>query len=643
MVPAVLKRFAVHAGHLAKVGGRPQRARLSRWMSHARRILAAAESLAGITDAELLARGRELQWRSRCGEPPAGLLDAAFALGIEATFRTMGFRHFPVQVCGGLALFEGGVAQLHTGEGKTVTAVLPALLRALPGRGCHVITSNDYLAERDAELVRPIFARLGLSVGCIYPDLEPEPRREAYRMDVTYGTAQQFGFDYLRDQLERDALGKTAEDDCAACVQRGHYFALVDESDSVLVDEARTPLIIGLPQAPEASLVCLYHWCRAAAEVLVPEVDFVYEHEKRSAHLSDDGCLRVTLLGKPDLLDSLDADRIYEQIERALVAHHGFARDRDYIVIEGQVAIVDESTGRAMPGRKWQDGLHQAIEAKEQLDVTETTGSAAQITLQSYFRNYRYLAGMTGTGVQVRREVRRFYGLKTTAVPTNRTCLRKTWPTRIFADRRRKFLAAAAEIRDVTAAGRAVIVGTPSVEVSDAFSDILTECEIVHDVLNARSHAREAEIVKQAGQPGRVTIATNMAGRGTDIKLHPDVRARGGLHVILTEMHSSARIDRQLIGRCARQGDPGTVRFYLSLEDELLDAWSEKARRRLRRLALPNRNGELSRMWLVLFRRTQAKLERTFAKQRKQMLKSEKQRREMFARMGFNPCLDLPE
>lgn len=605
--------------------------------------MAAAERLSSLNDGELLSRGRELQWRARCGTAAQELLTEAFALGIEATYRTMGFRHFPVQVVGGLALFEGGMAQLETGEGKTVIAVLPVLLRSLLGRGCHVITSNDYLAQRDAALVRPIFERLGLTVGCIYPELETEPRREAYTQDVTYGTAQQFGFDYLRDQLERDARQKLSEEDCEGCIQRGHYFALVDEADSVLIDEARTPLIIGLPQTPAPPMACLYNWCQGAVETLNPGDDFVFDPEQRSAWLTDKGCRRVTLLGKPRLLDSFDIDQIYEQVERTIVAHDGFARDRDYIVLDNQVVIVDESTGRAMPGRKWQDGLHQAIEAKESLPVTETTGSASQITLQSYFRNYRFLAGMTGTCVQVRREVKRYYGLKTTALPTNRPCLRKKWPRRIFTGYEAKFAAVAAEIQETIAAGRAVLAGTPSVEVSERLSKVLNERGIGHAVLNARSHAREAEIIRDAGLPGRVTIATNMAGRGTDIKLHTDVCAHGGLHVILTEMHSSARIDRQLIGRCARQGDPGTFRYFLSLEDELLRSHSSKFLEYLRRLARPGRNGELWRAWIVLFHQAQATLERLFAKQRKDMLKSEKHRREMYKRLGFNACLDLAE
>ena len=540
---------------------------------------------------------------------------------------------------------------MQTGDGKTLTATLPTYLYALLGRGAHVITVNDYLASRDAEEMGKVYALLGLSTGCIEDSLDDDGRKAAYAKDITYGTAKEFGFDFLRDRLKRGTDGwggKTATGDQATGedfggVQRGHFFALVDEADSILVDEARTPLIIALNQPNDAATVSLYRWADRATHHLQTGVDYVYEADKRAAYLTDAGCRKATLLKKPALLDTVNVNRIYEQLERALIARFGFQKDRDYVVHDNEVIIVDESTGRMMDGRKWQDGLHQAIEAKELVPITAATGQAARITVQSFFRHYRHLAGMTGTGVQVASELRRTFRLKTTVIPTHRPCIRRGLPTRVFATLAAKNTAIVTEIVHLRAANRSILVGTPSVERSELLARALKEVGIPHKVLNARFHKEEAEIVSRAGVAGAVTIATNMAGRGTDIILDDDVRKSGGLHVIATEMHSSYRIDRQLVGRAARQGDPGTYQFFLSLEDELLRCLDFKRLTRIRAAARPWAGGELSSAWLRFFRRTQRFLERQHAKQRKQLLKAEKMRTETYEKMGLDPFLEMTD
>ena len=626
--------------------------RLSSWRMSARRIIRRAERLKSLDDAELLRRGRELRWRASTGESLRSLLPEAYALVREAARRTTGMTHYPVQLMGGIALFEGNIAEMQTGEGKTLTATCPVFLRALAGKGCHVITVNDYLARRDAHEMGPIYEMLGLTVGCIQTEMGTDERRAAYANDVTYGTAKEFGFDFLRDRLRMGASGPseprrrpmgTGPVQGELPVQRGHYFALVDEADSVLIDEARTPLIIGLTEPNPASMVNLYRWSRRVAGQLKLEEDFVFDPEQRSVYLTDHGCRRVVLTAKPSLMSSVDTDKIYTHVEQALTAHLAYQRDRDYVVVKDEIVIVDESTGRMMDGRKWQDGLHQAVEAKEMVPITAATGQAARVTTQSFFRQYTHLAGMTGTAWQVRRELKKTYFLRTSCIPTHRRCIRRGLPTRIFATQQHKRAAIIDEIETMRDKGRPVLVGTPSVDASEALAGQLNQRGIPHTVLNARYHEQEAEIVSRAGEPGRVMIATNMAGRGTDIKLHPDVAKAGGLHVIATEVHSSYRIDRQLIGRAARQGDPGSYRFFLSLEDELFRCLKPHARERLRRRAAPNAKGELPGGWIRPFRRTQRLLERMHAKQRRDLLKQEKQRVETYERMGLDPYLELTE
>jgi preprotein translocase subunit SecA len=632
--------------HLLITGGRPSAARLSRWSRIATEVEARCKSLQTLSVDQLRTEAAELRWRVKSGEPEANLRVPAFALAREASRRATGMSHFHVQIMGGLALFEGGVAEMQTGEGKTLTAVLPTFLRSLCGKGAHVVTTNDYLAQRDANEMGPAYELLGLTVGCVQTKDDDSARRQAYACDITYGTAKEFGFDFLRDRLKQGAaIGRrpTAGSGGDAPVQRGYYFALVDEADSVLIDEARTPLIIALTQPNDPAVVGLYRWCDriVRANTLTAKRDYLYEPERRHAVLTDEGCRHVLLLNKPTLLDGLDVQRLYKQVEMALVAHLGFQRNKDYVIDDEKVVIVDESTGRKMEGRKWQDGLHQAVEAKEYIPITAATGQAARITVQTFFRHYTHLAGMTGTGTQVAGEFRRTYTLSTTVIPTNKPCIRRGLPYRVFRTLEEKCVAAAKLIRQLQLEGRAILVGTPSVERSRQLSEYLKGEEVQHTVLNAYFHKEEAEIVANAGLPGRVTIATNMAGRGTDIKLHPDVRASGGLHVIATELHSSLRIDRQLIGRAARQGDPGTYQFLLSFDDELLRCLPRDVVERRRKSAAADANGEVASNWLGFFRRAQRLLERMHRKERRDLLKAERHRIQQYEKMGLDPYLEM--
>jgi len=639
--------------HYGKSGMVPSSARKSRWRATARDVIRRSEQLNTLTDDELLVKGRELRWEAKAGTPLKTLLPDAYALVRQSARRTLKMEHFEVQIMGAIALFEGHIAEMQTGEGKTLTATMPAFLRALPGHGSHVITVNDYLATRDCEIMGPVHRKLGLTVGNVSEAMEADERRENYACDITYGTSKEMGFDFLRDRLR---MGASPDDTGPSLrkfvrtlgggeepVQRGHYFALIDEADSILIDEARTPLIIGLTQPNDPGTVNLFRWSNRATFQLEPREDYVYEPERRSAWLTDTGCRKVVLMAKPSLMNSMDTERIYTQVEKALTAKHAFERDRDYVIVDDKIMIVDEGTGRIMDGRKWQDGLHQAIEAKELVPITAATGEAARITVQSFFRNYTNLCGMTGTALPARRELKKTYKLKVSKIPTNKKCVRKGKSVRIFKTQDAKRQAIAESIEKMVAAGRCILVGTPSVEASEAIAVVLKERNIDASILNAKYHEQEAKIVEQAGGPGKVTIATNMAGRGTDIILEKAVRDAGGLHVIATEIHSSTRIDRQLVGRAARQGDPGSYQFFLSMEDELLRCREPAEVRRRQGLAIPNRNGELGRTWHQYFKKVQKFLVKNHRKQRKNLLKQERMRLEQYENMGLDPYLELTE
>ena len=522
------------------------------------RINALEPQMQELADEDFAQRMAEYRQQVQAGERTLDdLLPEVFALVREASRRVMGMRHYDVQLVGGIVLHRGKIAEMKTGEGKTLVATLPVALNALSGKGVHVVTVNDYLATRDAQWMGKLYNFLGLSVGVIVNGLDDQARKEAYGADITYGTNNEFGFDYLRDNMKFYAT---------QLVQRGHNFAIVDEVDSILIDEARTPLIIS--GASDES-VGMYRAMDQIVRQLGPE-DYTVDEKARTAMLSEEGVAHCEALLHVDNL--FDPANITQQhcILQALKAHHVFKRDVDYIVQNDKVVIVDEFTGRLMDGRRYSDGLHQALEAKEIVTIAAEKQTLASITFQNYFRMYDKLAGMTGTADTEAVEFHQIYNLEVVSIPPNKPMQRKDYPDLIYRTRKEKYDAIIEAIRELYEKGQPVLVGTISIETSEMLSQRLKKLNIPHSVLNAKQHAREAEIVAQAGQKGHVTIATNMAGRGTDIVLGEGVLELGGLHILGTERHESRRIDNQLRGRSGRQGDPGSSRFYLSLEDDLM-------------------------------------------------------------------------
>jgi preprotein translocase subunit SecA len=642
----------IWVNRVKQVAGPAHPGRLGRFALLAHRVNALEPELEALDNGQLQQRSRQLRLRARQGESLNRLLVEAFALVREAAKRTIGQRHYDVQLVGGCAIHFRSIAEMETGEGKTLVATLPAYLNALAGKGVHVVTVNDYLARRDAEWMGEIYKFLGLTVGCIQTGQHDPVRRQQYACDITYGTAKELGFDYLRDELKRHQLGgdgrsKTFEQvflghgenpASALPVQRGHHYCIVDEADSILIDEARTPLIIGANNQPTQDEAAAYYGADEIAATLVRTKDFKYDPTEKKAELNASGRRKVQAKAGLPCFACLTVDQLYEYVERALRAQIAYLRDVAYAVQDGEVVIVDEYTGRLMPGRQWQDGLHQAVQAKERLEITLETITAARITVQDFFKLYKKLAGMTGTAWSDRHELRRIYKVHVFPVPTNRPS-RRTWQLdRVYSTEAEKFRAVADRIIELNRHGVPVLIGTRSIEKSERLSGLLQAAGIDHQILNAKHHAEEAAIVAQAGQPGRVTVATNMAGRGTDIKITPEVAAQGGLHVIGTERHESFRIDRQLAGRCARQGDPGHAQFFVTVEDEILEAFGEKWAIRLR--ARYRDRGELtSTAWRRLFLRAQAKKERQHRKDRRLLMHYEKQRAEMRKNMGLNPVL----
>lgn len=511
-----------------------------------------------LDDQQLAAKTVEFKERIAKGESLDDLLVEAFAVVREAGLRVLGERHYDVQLIGGITLHRGAIAEMKTGEGKTLTSTLPVYLNALSGKGVHLVTVNDYLASRDVEWMGKVYRFLGLTISCIVHDMDDVARREAYRADVTYGTNNEFGFDYLRDNMKFDIA-----DYC----QRGFNYAIVDEVDSILIDEARTPLIISGPANVSTDL---YLKVSSIMRHFKPDVHFTLDEKERQVMLTDEGVvLGEELLDADNLYDPRNIDKLHH-INQALKAHFVFQRDVDYIVKDGQVVIVDEFTGRTMEGRRYSDGLHQSLEAKEGVKIEKENQTLASITFQNYFRMYDKLAGMTGTADTEAPEFAKIYNLGVVVIPTHQEMIRKDFPDVIYKNEAAKYRAVVREIEELNAKGQPILVGTISIDVSEKISKMLQKAGIKHDVLNAKQHEREAEIIAGAGHKGRVTIATNMAGRGTDIKLGEGVRDLGGLHILGTSRHESRRIDNQLRGRSGRQGDPGSSRFFLSLEDDLL-------------------------------------------------------------------------
>ena len=541
------------------VFGDPNKKELKVCQGYVDKINALEPEISGLSDASLRAKTDEFRLRLTKGETLDDLLPEAFAVVREAAKRVMGLRHFDVQLMGGCILHRGKIAEMRTGEGKTLVATLPAYLNALEGKGVHVVTVNDYLARRDSEDMGRVYRFLGLSVGLITHEMDYPARKAAYAADITYGTNNEFGFDYLRDNMviSLDQM-----------VQRPLHYAIVDEVDSILIDEARTPLIISGPGAQSTSL---YQVMADVAAKLKEGEDYTVDEKQKTVAPTETGIAKTEkLLGVSNMYDGENGVDYSHQLMAALKAKALMHRDRDYVVKDGEVIIVDEFTGRLMFGRRYSEGLHQAIEAKEHVKVERESQTLATITFQNYFRMYDKLSGMTGTAKTEEQEFQKIYGLDVVVVPTNKPNIRIDYPDVIYKTRRAKYRAVANAIEELHKKGRPVLVGTTSIQQSEELSELLKKRGIEHNVLNAKFHEKEAEIVADAGQMGAVTIATNMAGRGTDIVLGDGVAELGGLHIIGTERHESRRIDNQLRGRCARQGDPGSTRFYLSLEDDLM-------------------------------------------------------------------------
>ncbi len=522
------------------------------------RVRSHEEAIKKLDDSALFGKTSEFRERYGKGETLDSLLPEAFAVVRETSIRTLKLRHYDVQIMGGIVLHSGSIAEMKTGEGKTLTSTLAIYLNAVTGKGVHVVTVNDYLAKRDAQWMSPIYSSLGLTVGSIVSNMNHRERQSSYSKDITYGTNNEFGFDYLRDNMVEHR---------SQMVQRGHYFAIVDEVDSILIDEARTPLIISGPSEENTDI---YLTVNKIIPRLEDKVDFEIDEKARNILMTEMGVSKAEkLLGLENLYDPKNVDKVHH-IHQALKAHYLFARDKDYVVQNNEVIIVDEFTGRLMEGRRYSDGLHQALEAKERVAIKQENQTLATITFQNYFRMYEKLSGMTGTADTEAVEFKKIYNLDVKVLPTHNPMVRLDNADKVYRTEREKFNAIADHVKECYLKGQPVLLGTVSIENSEKLAKLLTQRGIPHAILNAKYHEKEAEIIKDAGQKHKVTIATNMAGRGTDIVLGEGVTDAGGLYVIGSERHESRRIDNQLRGRSGRQGDPGASTFYLSLEDDLM-------------------------------------------------------------------------
>lgn len=545
-------------GLLAKIIGTKNKRELKRIQATVDKINALEPEISSLSDEHLSLKTNQFREQLSGGKTLDDILPEAFAVVRETAKRKIGERHYDVQLIGGIVLHEGKISEMRTGEGKTLVATLPLYLNALVGKGAHLVTVNDYLAKRDAEWMKPIYNFLGLSVGILQNSSSDSERKEAYQSDILYATNNELGFDYLRDNMKF-----RVED----YVQRDLHYAIVDEVDSILIDEARTPLIIS-GGADKGS--GLYMAADRVARSLRKDQDYEVDEKARSVQMTESGVDKVEAAFNVQNLYNIENLNLLHHITQALKANVLFRLDVDYVVKEEQVLIVDEFTGRILPGRRYSDGLHQALEAKEGVEIERESHTLASITLQNYFRLYKKLSGMSGTAVTDAEEFHKIYKLDVVVVPTNKPIVRDDKPDLIFLTRNAKYKAIVEDVKERHKKGQPVLIGTVAIETSELLSNILTASGIPHEVLNAKQHAREAEIVEHAGEPGHVTIATNMAGRGTDIKLTPKSKEAGGLYILGTERHESRRIDNQLRGRSGRQGDPGESRFYISLEDELI-------------------------------------------------------------------------
>ena len=678
--------------------GTPSKRRLARGALMIEPVRYWQKEFLKLSDGDLLKTGNKLRGRARGGESLDRLLPEAFGLAAAAAQRMLGLNPFDVQIAAGVVLHNGALAEVATGEGKTLVGILPAGLNAFTGKGVHVTTVNDYLAKRDAEWTGTVFNAIGITTGVLQQKMSDGDRKAAYAADITYGTASEFGFDFLRDRLKiAGDRGQgvpfwapwTANGQVSAPadpkVQRSHYYAIVDEADNIFIDEARTPLIIsGVIQKAAPEECVAYTWADKLAAGMTRDLHFILDEKKQKVELSEVGKQLIRYSNPPVGPHSHAMDKLHEHVERAIHAHFRFKRDQHYMIEGDKVVIIDEFTGRRMPDRHWREGLHQAVEAKEQVPITKAADHAAQITFQSYFRRYTKLSGMTGTARQNYWEIRRVYKIWVVPVPTNRPDIRKVLPDRVFPTQDAKFDAIVEEVRKLHEVGRPVLIGTRSVAQSEKLSQKLDAASIIHQTLNAKPDKveREAEIVAQAGRLGAVTIATNMAGRGTDILLGgnpepiawnrlkdkyahrqnvpPDEWRRmveeieaevgtkaerkrvvelGGLHVLGTERHEASRIDRQLVGRAARQGDPGSCQFYLSLDDELLEGLGPERQAAL--IEKGKRGGNVNwNSYQPLFMKAQRRTERRHYRQRVDLMIYERQRQEILKDLGADPYVD---
>ena len=628
--------------------------KINQWLVQARAVNGWEENRKALSDPQLRKEFLSLIYRAKSGESLEALLPECYSLVREAGRRRMNMRHYDVQIFGGVCLYHGCIAEMQTGEGKTLTATLPLVLHSMLGKGAHLATVNDYLAHRDADWMRPLFDALGLKVGIVLTDHNQDQRRQAYGSDVTYGTAKEFGFDFLRDRLLMRAQGRNVNDFLGAGsnerwssageqpVQRGMHFALVDEADSILIDEARTPLIIGsLGDEAREAVIASFRWASEHVSAFVYQEDYTLEEDSRKVELTSKGRQHVRALPRPDEIRTVALVDLYEYIERAIRVLRDYHLDRQYVVRDGEIVIVDEFTGRLAEGRKWRDGIHQAVEASAGVEVSVPTGQAARITVQDLFLRYKYLAGMTGTAATSAGELRKIYRTPVLQVPTNRPPQRKKLPDIVCKDMMEKFERIVQEVLEVHSIGRPVLIGTRSIDKSNILASMLRQQGMKVQILNANEIEREAEIVALAGEQGQITVATNMAGRGTDVKLRDEVRAIGGMMVICTELHDAARIDRQLIGRCGRQGDPGTYRQYLAMDDEILrNGFGLKPSEKYK---LMGEQGRYSDSMASLFRKAQRKVERKHFRDRMALLYHEKERTKIQRDMGQDPYLDTAE
>lgn len=615
--------------------------KMGRYQRQVARMLDLAVSLKLKSDDELRALGRDYHTQAIGGRELDDLLPDVFALVREVSRRLLRMEHYPVQLIGGMALHEGNFVEMSTGEGKTLVATLPATLNALTDRGVHVVTVNDYLAQRDAEEMGQIYRFLGLTVGVIIQETQPPDRKRAYRASITYGTNKEFGFDYLRDDLRLQGrpwfdFGKRIEELTFTQVQRPDFhFAIVDEADSILIDEARTPLIIASAPPVGAEVAHEFRVANRVVSELIEDIDYTYDRKEKRVEWLRAGEQRVTrLLGGQRGLTGHRIDW-HEACLRALKANLLFHLGVDYVLDNGEVVIVDEFTGRKMPGRQWEDGMHQAVTAKhEELEIKGQTETLARTTYQIFFNRYEKLSGMTGTAMTDARELAEVYNRPTLRVPTNRPVLRHDLPDEIFGSEEAKWQAVVEQANEKVRAGRAVLIGTRSIEKSLLLAGKLQAGGVPHVVLNALHEAEEAAIVAEAGKPGRVTVATNMAGRGTDIKLSKEVAEAGGLHVIGTERHDSRRVDNQLRGRAGRQGDPGSSQFLVSVDDPLIKRYRPSASNRLTK-RFAGVSAPVGGAWLRwFFRRTQLAIERQHRKVRRQLIKYDRERAKNNRQLG---------